>query len=79
MLRVALFCDESAGARTLSTVTRSEHELVAILTSPPGSSRGHAGVWRTAEKLGYEPIPARTAPRNRSSPASSRGSRSTSS
>jgi UDP-4-amino-4-deoxy-L-arabinose formyltransferase/UDP-glucuronic acid dehydrogenase (UDP-4-keto-hexauronic acid decarboxylating) len=59
MLRVALFCDESAGAQTLSTIARSEHELVAILTSPPGSSRGRTGVWRVAENLGYAPIPAR--------------------
>ena len=58
MLRIALFCDESAGARTLAAIARSEHELVAVLTSPPQTANGRTGVWKTAERLGYTPIPA---------------------
>jgi len=59
MLKIALFCDESAGARTLAAISRSEHELVAVLTSPPQTASSGTGVWKTAERLGYTPIPAR--------------------
>lgn len=58
MLRVALICEESAGARVLQALAPSAHRLVAVLTSPPVAGRAGAPVWRLAKKLGYEPVPA---------------------
>jgi UDP-4-amino-4-deoxy-L-arabinose formyltransferase/UDP-glucuronic acid dehydrogenase (UDP-4-keto-hexauronic acid decarboxylating) len=52
-MRVALLCEESAGARVLDMLARGAHELVALLTTE-GSA-----VWRAAEKLGLRPLPAR--------------------
>jgi UDP-4-amino-4-deoxy-L-arabinose formyltransferase/UDP-glucuronic acid dehydrogenase (UDP-4-keto-hexauronic acid decarboxylating) len=49
-MRIALLCEESAGARVLEMLARSAHELVAVLTT-----QGSA-----AAKLGLQPIaPAR--------------------
>lgn len=51
-MRVALLCEESAGARVLELVARSAHELVALLTTE-GSA-----VWRAAGKLGLRALAA---------------------
>jgi UDP-4-amino-4-deoxy-L-arabinose formyltransferase/UDP-glucuronic acid dehydrogenase (UDP-4-keto-hexauronic acid decarboxylating) len=51
-MRVALLCEESAGARVLELLSRSAHELVALLTTE------RSPVWRLAEKLGLRPLPA---------------------
>jgi methionyl-tRNA formyltransferase len=58
MLRIALLCEEAAGARVLQMLARSGHQLAAVLTSPPAAGRPHSPVWKLAEKLGLVPIPA---------------------
>jgi UDP-4-amino-4-deoxy-L-arabinose formyltransferase/UDP-glucuronic acid dehydrogenase (UDP-4-keto-hexauronic acid decarboxylating) len=52
-MRIALLCEEAAGARVLEALAKSPHELAAVLTSE-GSA-----VWRMACKLGHSPVPAR--------------------
>jgi UDP-4-amino-4-deoxy-L-arabinose formyltransferase/UDP-glucuronic acid dehydrogenase (UDP-4-keto-hexauronic acid decarboxylating) len=52
-MRVALLCEESAGARILEMLAKSAHVLAAVLTSE-GSP-----VWNLAAKLGLRPMPAR--------------------
>ena len=52
-MRIALLCEEAAGARILEALGKSAHELAAVLTSE-GSA-----VWRLACRLGHRPIPAR--------------------
>jgi methionyl-tRNA formyltransferase len=52
-MRIALLCEEAAGARVLDTVARGAHELVTLLTTE-GSP-----VWSLARKLGLSPAPAR--------------------
>jgi methionyl-tRNA formyltransferase len=52
-MRVALLCEESAGARVLEMLARGTHELAAVLTSeqsPP---------WCRAVQLGLRPLAAR--------------------
>ena len=57
MLRVALFCEESAGAQMLRMLATGPYALVALLTSPPADATG-GRVWRLAEQLGCTPTPA---------------------
>lgn len=57
MLRVALFCEESAGAQMLRMLATGPYALLALLTSPPGAASG-GRLWRLAEQMGYAPIPA---------------------
>lgn len=52
-MRVALFCEEAAGLRTLQLLLRSAHQVVAVLTSP-GSA-----VWNLSVKSALAPLPAR--------------------
>lgn len=52
VMRVALFCEEAAGARTLQLVSRSGHELAVVLSSPGSAA------WALARKLGLAPLPA---------------------
>ena len=52
MLRVALLCEEAAGARTLQALLRGPHRLAVLLTSP------RSAVWSLAERLGHRPVPA---------------------
>jgi methionyl-tRNA formyltransferase len=52
-MRVALLCEEAAGARVLDTLARSAHELVALLTTEGGPA------WALGRKLGLSPGPAR--------------------
>jgi methionyl-tRNA formyltransferase len=58
-MRIALLCEESAGARVLEALARAGHEITALLTSPPGEARRGAPVWALAQKLGCRPVPAR--------------------
>lgn len=51
-MRVALCCEEAAGARTLQLLSRSRHEIAALLTSESSPA------WALARKLGVTPIPA---------------------
>lgn len=51
-MRIALLCEEGAGARALQALARGPHELVAVITSSPGPA------WTLACRLGHRPIPA---------------------
>ena len=51
-MRIALLCEEAAGARVLEALAKGPHELAAVLTSE-GSA-----VWRMASRLGHRPVPA---------------------
>lgn len=51
-MRIALLCDEAAGARILQALARGPHELGVVLTSACGP------VWAVATRLGYRPLPA---------------------
>jgi len=57
-LRIALLCEESAGAQTLRMLAAGPHRIAALLTSAPRTDGKSGAVWRLAEELGYEPIPA---------------------
>lgn len=52
-MRVALLCEEAAGARVLDMVAKSGHELVALLTTEGGPA------WALARKLGLPAADAR--------------------
>ncbi|HEX5766680.1 MAG TPA: formyltransferase family protein [Burkholderiales bacterium] len=52
-MRVALVCEESAGARVLENLARDAHEIVALVTSP------HSPAWNLGVKLGVRPLAAR--------------------
>jgi len=52
-MRVALLCEESAGARILEMLARGAHELAAVLTSEGSPA------WKLATRLGLSPIAAR--------------------
>jgi methionyl-tRNA formyltransferase len=51
-MRVALFCEEAAGARALQLLLRGGHELAVLLTSPGSPT------WTLAQKLGLRALPA---------------------
>lgn len=51
-MRVALLCEESAGARVLDMLARSAHELVALLTTEGSPA------WSLATRLGVRPSPS---------------------
>jgi methionyl-tRNA formyltransferase len=51
-MRVALICEEAAGARTLQLILRGRHELAALVTSPGSPA------WTLAQKLGISAVPA---------------------
>lgn len=53
MLRVALLCEESAGARVLQQLAGAGHAIAALLTSPGSPA------WTLGRKLGLAPIHAR--------------------
>jgi methionyl-tRNA formyltransferase len=48
-MRIALLCEESAGARILEALAKGTHELAAVLTSPGSPA------WRLAARLGLSP------------------------
>jgi methionyl-tRNA formyltransferase len=52
-MRVALLCEESAGARVLDMLAQSAHELVALLTTEGSAA------WGLAARLGLRPLAAR--------------------
>ena len=52
-MRVALLCEESAGARVLEMLARGAHELATVLTSEQSPA------WRLAAQLGLRPLAAR--------------------
>lgn len=52
-MRIALFCEEAAGARILDMLAKSAHELVAVLTAEASPA------WGAAAKLGLQPLPAK--------------------
>ena len=52
-MRVALLCEEAAGARVLDLVARGAHELVALLTTEGSPA------WGLASRLGLRPWSAR--------------------
>jgi UDP-4-amino-4-deoxy-L-arabinose formyltransferase/UDP-glucuronic acid dehydrogenase (UDP-4-keto-hexauronic acid decarboxylating) len=52
-MRVALLCEEGAGARVLDMLARAAHDVVALLTTESSPA------WCQAAKLGLEPLPAR--------------------
>jgi methionyl-tRNA formyltransferase len=52
-MRVALLCEESAGARILEMLAKGAHELAALLTSEGSPA------WNLAARLGLSPTPAR--------------------
>lgn len=51
-MRIALLCEESAGARVLDMLARSAHELVALLTTEGSPA------WSLATRLGVRPSPS---------------------
>jgi methionyl-tRNA formyltransferase len=51
-MRVALLCEESAGARVLDMLARSAHELVMLLTTEGSPA------WSLATRLGLRPGPS---------------------
>jgi methionyl-tRNA formyltransferase len=51
--------EESAGIQTLRALADSEHRIVAVMASPSKNNGGLANLWETAEKLGYQPWPAK--------------------
>lgn len=52
-MRIALLCEEAAGARVVDMLARSAHRLVTLLTSEGSPA------WTLGRKLGLEPWPAR--------------------
>jgi methionyl-tRNA formyltransferase len=52
-MRIALLCEESAGARILEILARGAHELAAVLTSEGSPA------WKLAARLGLSALPAR--------------------
>ena len=58
-LRVLLAGQEAAGARTLRALTRSGHEVAAVLTQEPVVVGGPASLSGLAEKLALPVLPAR--------------------
>jgi len=52
-MRIALLCEESAGARVLEMLARGAHELVAVLTTEGSAA------WSLSAKLGLKPVAAR--------------------
>src|SRR5688572_25789932 len=48
-MRIALLCEESAGARILEALAKGTDELAAVLTSPGSPA------WRLAARLGLSP------------------------
>ena len=52
-MRIALLCEEAAGARILEMLAKGAHELAALLTSEGSPA------WNLATRLGLSPLPAR--------------------
>jgi methionyl-tRNA formyltransferase len=52
-MRIALLCEEAAGARILEMLAKGAHELAALLTSEGSPA------WHLATRLGLSPLPAR--------------------
>lgn len=58
-LKVLLVAEESAGIHALRALARTRHQIVAVLTTPPGGpSATRATVSATAQQLGYPTWPA---------------------
>jgi methionyl-tRNA formyltransferase len=51
--------EESAGIQTLKALTDSDHRIVAVMASQSKNNGGLANLWETAERLGYQPWPAK--------------------
>jgi methionyl-tRNA formyltransferase len=58
-VNILLVGEESAGIQTLRALADSEHRIVAVMASPSKNNGGLANLWETAEKLGYQPWPAK--------------------
>jgi methionyl-tRNA formyltransferase len=52
-MRIALLCEESAGARVLEALAKGAHELAVVLTSEGSPA------WNLAARLGVSPLPPR--------------------
>ena len=52
-MRIALLCEEAAGARILQALAQGAHEIAALLTSEGSAT------WSLAARLGLRPTPAR--------------------
>jgi len=57
-MRIVLVGEESAGSRVLKAVMTSEHELIAVLATPPTNVQGRSALWQSAEKAGLPTWPA---------------------
>jgi methionyl-tRNA formyltransferase len=58
-MNVLLAAEESAGLQMLHALARSNHRLVAVLTSPPKPKNANASVWNVAKELGFDTWPAK--------------------
>lgn len=56
-MNILLVADESAGGMALAQIAKTDHTVVAVLTSKPGHV-GKGAVWRMAEKLDIPTWPA---------------------
>jgi methionyl-tRNA formyltransferase len=58
-VNIILVGEESAGIQTLRALADSDHRIVAVMASASKNNGGLANLWETAEKLGYQPLPAK--------------------
>jgi methionyl-tRNA formyltransferase len=58
-VNILLVGEESAGIQTLRALTGGDHRIVAVMASQSKNNGGLANLWETAEKMGYQPWPAK--------------------
>lgn len=58
-MNIVLATEEAAGLQMLRALARSNHRLVAVLTSPPKPGPSGASPWSAARALGFKTWPAK--------------------
>ena len=58
-MNILLVGEESAGIQTLRALADSDHRIVAVMASQSKNNGALTNLWETAEKLGYQPWPAK--------------------
>jgi methionyl-tRNA formyltransferase len=58
-MKILLLGEEAAGLQMFRMLAGGPHQLVAVMTSPPGEGSEAAGLWKAAESQGYAVWPAK--------------------